>query len=115
MLYPKSFLVSCVVAGWFVSLAVSASDGQIIENIPPLPPVLSSGEPLEPDVTIREAEQGTVYEYRIEGKLVMIKVQPKGGAAPYYFVDSDGDGELEYTADDPTGGMDVNQWILFRW
>ena len=44
----------------------------------------------------------------------MVRVQPKVGP-PYYFVDEDGDGELEYTTDDPTQGPNVNQWVLFRW
>jgi hypothetical protein len=81
---------------------------------PPPPPVLHSGDSLEPDVTIRETRKEKIYEYRVNGRLVMVRVQPKVGP-PYYFVDQDGDGELEYTTDDPTKGPNVNQWVLFRW
>ncbi len=81
---------------------------------PEPPPVLQSGEPLEPEVTIRETRTEKVYEYRINGRLVMVRVQPRVGP-PYYFVDRDGDGELEYTRDDPTKGANVNQWVIFRW
>ena len=78
------------------------------------PPALQSGDVLEPDVTIRETRREKIYEYRVNGRLVMVRVQPKVGP-PYYFVDEDGDGKLEYTTDDPTQGPNVNQWVLFRW
>jgi len=93
--------------------AQAANDQPQIEPPPP-PEVLQSGEALEPEVTIREEGAETVYEYRVAGKLVMVKVQPKG-APPYYFFDRDGDGELEYRTDDPRKGPTVNQWVLFRW
>lgn len=83
-------------------------------DAPPPPEVLESGEPLEPEVTIREQGAETIYEYRVDGKLVMVRVQPKG-APPYYFVDRDGDGELEFTRDDPREGPNTNMWVLFRW
>lgn len=93
--------------------ALAADQPQPVEAPPP-PPVLQSGEPLEPEVTIRETRSEKVYEYRINGRLVMVKVQPRVGP-PYYFVDENGDGELNYTTEDPTRGPSVNQWVLFRW
>lgn len=107
--------------GWILALFMGLGAGvaQAVEQPipvepPPAPEVLQSGEPLEPDVTIRETRSEKVYEYRINGRLVMVRVKPHVGPA-YYFVDNDGDGELEYTTDDPTKGPDVNQWVLFRW
>jgi len=91
-----------------------AEDRQAIEPPPP-PPVMQSGEALEPDVTIREAEHEIVHEYRVGGKLVMVKVQPKGGMPPYFFFDRDGDDELEYSHVHPRHVPSVNQWVLFRW
>lgn len=91
-----------------------AEDRQAVEAPPP-PPVMRSGEALEPDVTIREAPGETVYEYRVAGKLVMVKVQPKGGTPPYYFYDQNNDGELEYSRIHPRHAPSVNQWVLFRW
>lgn len=91
-----------------------AAEAPIPVEPPPVPDVLQSGEPLEPDVTIRETGSEKIYEYRINGRLVMVRVKPRVGP-PYYFIDNNGDGELEYTTDDPTAGRDVNQWILFRW
>lgn len=81
---------------------------------PPPPPVLQSGEPLEPEVTIIKDEKKTVYEYRINGQLYMVKVEPKVGK-PYYFLDSDGDGQLDVHETGKPSNAAVNQWILFRW
>lgn len=68
---------------------------------------------LEPDVTIREGKQETVYEYRRGGTLVMVRIQPKKGPA-YYFYDKNGDGELEMHNKLP-GDINVNQWMLMQW
>ena len=81
---------------------------------PPPPPVLQSGEPLEPDVTIIKDEKKTVYEYRINGQLYMVKVEPKVGK-PYYFLDSNGDGQLDVQETGKPSNAAINQWILFRW
>lgn len=81
---------------------------------PPPPPVMESGEALEPEVTIRDVDTDRVYEYRVNGKLVMVKVQPKVGP-PYYFYDQNNDGGLDYSADHPSTQGNVNQWVLFRW
>jgi hypothetical protein len=67
----------------------------------------------EPDVTIVEREKDTVFEYRINGRLYMIKVVPVVGP-PYYFVDQDGDGNMETRATDYTL-IRVPQWVLATW
>jgi hypothetical protein len=107
--------------GWMIALAVGLGMGSALAadepktvDAPPPPAVLRSGEPLEPDVTIRETHSEKIYEYRVNGRLVMVRVQPRVGP-PYYFVDQNGDGELDYTTNDPRKGPSVNQWILFRW
>lgn len=49
------------------------------------------------DVTITEGEQRTVYEYRQNGQLRMVKIVPRFGR-PYYLVPADptrGRGDLE--------------------
>lgn len=92
----------------------AAEDAKVVEAPPP-PPVVQSGEALEPEVTIREERQETIYEYRVAGKLVMVKVQPKGDMPPYYFYNQDNDAELEYSQVHPQHVPNVNQWVLFRW
>jgi len=80
---------------------------------PELPSQVQSGESLEPDVTIIKSEEKVIEEYRINGKLVMVKVTPTAGPA-YYLLDSDGDGELDAREDDPRSA-NVQQWVLFSW
>ena len=41
-----------------------------------------------PDVVLRETEERTVYEYRLNGQITMIKVIPKRGK-PYFLVPVD--------------------------
>lgn len=60
------------------------------------------------DVTIIEGEQRTVYEYRQNGELRMIRIVPSSGR-PYYLVPADetrGYGNLE------NADMLVPKWIL---
>jgi len=106
-----------VILLWFLGLlaigtAVMA-DGRQPVSPPPLPPPLESGEPLEPQVTIRETEREIIYEYRRDGQLFLVRVQPRVGP-PYHFVDVDNDGTLDYQPGDPIRN-NINQWILFRW
>ncbi|MCB1728704.1 MAG: DUF2782 domain-containing protein [Gammaproteobacteria bacterium] len=91
---------------------VFAADGEVIEAPPP-PPPLQSGEPLEPEVTIRRTDRETIYEYRRNGQLFLVRVQPIVGP-PYHFVDINGDGELDYRPGEPLRS-NIQQWILWRW
>ena len=103
-----------MVAGLGLSLAGPvAADGRQAISAPPPPPPLQSGEPLEPEVTIRRTEREVVYEYRLNGELYMVRVQPRVGP-PYHFVDIDGDGALEYRPGEPVQ-HGINQWLLFQW
>jgi hypothetical protein len=97
------------------SLGLSAAQDQDVPEPPevPLPEVIVDGEVIEPEVTIIKREEGTIYEYRINGQLYMVKVQPDAGP-PYYMVDRDGDGEFDSRSTDPTN-ISVPQWILLRW
>ena len=79
--------------------------------VPPPPPEMQPfDEALEPQVTIRKDERGTVQEYRVNGKLYMVKIVPEAGA-PYYLIDNDGDGRLEsHSPVDP--GVKVPMWVI---
>lgn len=80
---------------------------------PELPPASYQGETVGPDVTILETEQGLVYEYRVNGQLYMVKVQPPVGP-PYYLLDTNGDGLLD-TQQDRVWNNAVPQWLLHSW
>lgn len=98
-------------------LATSITYAQAPANSEPLPTSVASEEAdvtaSEGDVTISEGKNETVYEYRRNGKLVMVRVQPDQGP-PYYFFDADGDGVLEHHEDDPRNSTTA-QWMLLRW
>ena len=80
---------------------------------PVLPATVESGEVMEPEVTIRETWRGTIEEYRVGGRLYMVKITPRAGK-PYYLLDTDGDGWPDARRRDPLG-ISVPQWILYSW
>jgi hypothetical protein len=66
-----------------------------------------------PEVTIFQRGEDTVTEYRISGKLYMVKVTPPHGR-PYYLVDRKGNGQM--IRDDNAGPMmSVPQWVITSW
>ena len=82
---------------------------------PPPPPAGYELDPsLEPQVTILKRGTDTVEEYRLGGKLYMIKVTPARGV-PYYLVDREGDGK--FTRDDAFTGNNIRppMWVIFSW
>jgi hypothetical protein len=81
---------------------------------PELPPRIQSGEEMEPDITIIRKGKDTIQEFRRNGKLYMIKVQPQVGP-PYYFLDKNGDGVMDVKKNDLDKGTNINQWLLFEW
>lgn len=54
----------------------------------------SRAELAEGDVEIVAGEDRTVYEYRVNGRLLAIKIVPETGA-PYYMVPADGGAHFE--------------------
>ena len=100
-----------MVSGHVFSADTQSSNTQ--ETAPALPEGLTGDESFEPEVTIIEREDETHYEYRVNGQVYMVKIQPAVGPA-YYLLDSDGDGTLDVRENDPRN-ISVPQWILFRW
>lgn len=97
-----------------LTAAVTAEENGQLVDAPPPPPPLQSGEALEePQVTIRRTKKEVIYEYRQSGRLVLVRVQPVAGP-PYHFVDTDGDGALEYRPGEPVR-HNINQWVIKRW
>ncbi|MCX8086047.1 MAG: DUF2782 domain-containing protein [Rhodocyclaceae bacterium] len=97
-----------------VILPVSAQTPPKLEPLPepPPPPPGFIDAPEEPQVTIRKRGEDRVEEYRLNGKLYMIKVTPAHGT-PYYLVDPKGDGgfvrEDLHTGDKP---LSVPLWVI---
>jgi Protein of unknown function (DUF2782) len=66
---------------------------QPVPEPPPPPPGLELDPALEPQVTIQRRGTDTVEEFRLNGRLYMVKVTPSHGR-PYYLVDNVGRGEF---------------------
>ncbi|WP_091812717.1 DUF2782 domain-containing protein [Marinobacter mobilis] len=64
----------------------------------------------EPQVVIRGGEDEVIYEYRVNGEIVEIKVVPAIGPA-YYLVPADSGG-WQRTRESRTR---VPSWVIFRW
>ena len=94
---------------------VQAEQGEKTEA-PPVPVITDSatGETLEPEVTIVKSERQTVSEYRVNGRLYMVKIEPDAGPA-YYLIDTDGDGVLDAQQDEQQYNNSVPQWVIFSW
>lgn len=107
----KSAIVCAV--GLFVSANVMAEDNTL-EQLPVIPEPLADGQSIEPDIEIIQKEDRTIQEYRMNGRLYMIKVVPSIGV-PYYLVDTDGDGSFESSQHGLDSGLLIPSWILFEW
>jgi hypothetical protein len=83
------------------------------QSAPPPPPLDTSEAPSgEPAVTITKQTEQTVEEYRVSGKLYMIKITPKIGK-PYYLVDDRGDGKFA-RMESLDSGFRPPRWVLHR-
>jgi len=83
---------------------------QPIPEPPPPPPGMELDPALEPQVTIIKRGTDTVEEYRIGGRLYMVKVTPPHGTS-YYMVDHRGDGSFaRQDGFDP--GLRVPMWVI---
>jgi len=72
-------------------------------------------EPLEeelPQVTIVKRGSDTVTEFRLRGKLYMVKVTLENGAS-YYLVDQVGNGQ--WVRHDDIRRLAVPSWVLTSW
>lgn len=88
---------------------------------PPIPPANShkaKPEPpadqpadLEPVVTITTRGDDLIEEYRMNGKLYMVKVTP-GKGKPYYLIDPEGKGEFRRSDLQPS--ISVPTWVIKR-
>ena len=85
-----------------------------IPDVPESPKQVKSGENLEPDITIVRKGKKTIQEYRIGGRLYMVKVIPDVGL-PYYLRDTNGDGTMDVRSNSLDRGAEVNMWNLLEW
>ena len=74
---------------------------------------IPDGESPEPKVRIVHRANAVVEEYRVNGKLYMIRVIPRIGI-PYYLIDTTGDGDYDMRTTD-LDGPSVPMWVIYSW
>jgi hypothetical protein len=109
----RAFIVGLLLAA---ALPVAAQQGkppalQPLPEPPPPPPGYEFDPALEPQVTILKRGTDTVEEFRIGGKLYMIKITPTSGK-PYYLVDNQGNGAF-VRYDNYDSGLRPPMWVIF--
>jgi len=65
-----------------------------------------------PQVTVVKRGEDTVTEFRMHGRLYLIKVTPPNGPE-YYLIDREGRGQ--WVRDDNAMHLAVPTWVLTRW
>jgi len=96
-----------------LALPAAAQQPPGLQPIPAPPPPPRGMEPdpaLEPQVTITKRGEDKVEEFRINGKLYMIKVTPPHGKS-YYLIDEKGDGRMSRQESLDTG-LRVPMWVI---
>jgi Protein of unknown function (DUF2782) len=118
-----AFIFGCLVA----PLTSFAAEGnEKFREVPPPPPAgtipipdegddedTASSEP-EPEVTIVQRKDAKLEEYRLNGRLYMVKIVPFIGP-PYYLVDRDGDGLMESRINGRGAEPRAPQWTILSW
>lgn len=100
---------------------------QKLEKMPDIPPPPSAPKVIKADdtdeaalqeegpvVTIKVEGDRKIEEYRIRGRLYMIKVTSKN-APTYYLIDRDGDGNLESRRSELDPRIFVPLWVVYKW
>ena len=100
-----------------LALPVAAQSTQPKDLQPiPEPPLLPAGiekdAAFEPQVTITKRGEDKAEEFRIGGKLYMIKITPRGGV-PYYLIDNRGDGTFA-RQESLDSGLRPPMWVIHQ-
>jgi len=97
---------------WVMTASAQTSPPAGLQPIPePPPPPAGYLDPeLEPQVTITNRGEDKAEEFRVSGRLYMIKVTQPNGLV-YYLVDSKGDGKFA-KQESFDSGLRVPQWVI---
>ena len=93
----------------FFAFSVTAEETEVLENVPPPPSSMNSDYIGEPEITIKKDGEKTVEEFRMNGRLYMIKVNPENMPSYYLYKDRSGGDWTRYNLRDP---MIVPQWVI---
>ena len=82
------------------------------QKVPPPPAEVAADPDLQPQVTIIQRENETIEEFRVNGRLTMIKVTPRHGR-PYFLV-AEGVNGAFVRRDSLDSGLRVPLWLLYE-
>jgi hypothetical protein len=112
-----SRLIAPLVFALTAGIAIAADQPknlQPLPEVPPPPPGVALDEDLQPQVTITRRGEDKVEEYRLNGRLYMLKVTPAQGGVPYYLVDDEGKGT--WARRDGIGpNVRPPMWVIKSW
>ena len=95
--------------------AQQVGQGPKLEPLPevPPPPRMSIDPTLEPQITILQRGGDKVEEFRMRGRLYMVRVTPPGGT-PYVLIDQKGDGQFSSPTQGPADAynLSVPMWVI---
>jgi len=89
--------------------AARPSGLQPLPEVPP-PAGVDLDAALEPEVTISKRGEDKVEEFRLNGKLYMLRITPPHGRS-YYLIDEQGSGSW-VRRDGPDTGLRVPMWVI---
>jgi hypothetical protein len=115
----RNLIAILLIAGLALPGALQAAQAQgkpvnlqPIPEPPPPPPGLELDPSLEPQVTIQRRGTETVEEFRVGGRLYMIRVTPAHGV-PYFLIDDNGRGEF-VRRDNYDTGTRPPMWVIHQ-
>lgn len=114
MRLPSATLVAVSAFSLAMAAAAQTAPPPQLEPLPeaPAPPPEIANDPeLTPEVTTVERANETIEEYRVRGKLAMVKVTPRHGHPYYLIADASTGGFVR--RDSLDSGLRVPLWVLF--
>ncbi|MHB1580984.1 DUF2782 domain-containing protein [Acidithiobacillus sp.] len=94
-----------------ISLSAWAADNIQKLHLPTLAPEAKAGSKAE----IKVPKGSRIEEYKVNGKVYMVKVIPPKPFPPYYLEDKGGTGRFTEVPQTAAEHLSVPQWVIFRW
>lgn len=112
MRFISVLILSCLAGAAFAADTPPLPDWKPLPPPPALEPGAQDGD-LEPQVTITKRTDLVIEEYRVGGKLYMIKVTPKIGL-PYFMIDERGDGQFSRQDGPDSSNLRPPRWVIHQ-
>jgi len=108
----RTLLCSLFLLPTSVALAQQPPNLEPLPDVPP-PPQMQIDPTLEPQVTTTKRGEDKVEEFRVKGKLYMIRVTPPHGV-PYVLVDNNGSGLFGPPSHSPSDAHNISvpMWVI---